>query len=181
MAYWGIALANGPNLNDREVNTARRQAALSALQKARNLAKYATDKERAHIAALATRYPSSEAESAATDPASNYRDAMAQVCRRFPNDTDARVLYAESIMVLCAGRFWNADGSPMPDTKLMVDALECALRQDPNHTGANHYYIHAMEGSPHPERALSSADTVAGHRGPINCREKGRPGTSSGG
>jgi tetratricopeptide (TPR) repeat protein len=79
---------------------------------------------------------------------------------RFPDDVDAATLYAESMMDLRPWHYWNADGTPAEGTPELLAALESVLRRDPTHPGANHYYIHAVEASPHPERALASAERL---------------------
>jgi tetratricopeptide (TPR) repeat protein len=98
-----------------------------------------------------------------------YRDAMAAVAKRFPDDLDAQTLYAESLMDLRPWALWSIDGTPSDLTPEIVSTLESVLRRNPDHPGANHYYIHAVEASPHPEKALAAAkrlDTLvpeAGH------------------
>ena len=158
MAYWGIALALGPNIN-MDVDAEREKAAFEAVQKALSLASKASEPERAYINALATRYsndPKADLKKLAVD----YRNAMADVVRRSPDDLDAATLYAESIMNLRPWRLWGRDGKPAEGTEEIVAILESVLRRDPQHTGANHYYIHAVEASPHPEWALPSAQRL---------------------
>ena len=86
---------------------------------------------------------------------------MVRVSERYPDDLDAAVLAAESGMNLRPWQLWSADGKPAEGTEQIVATLEAVLRRDPNHLGANHYYIHAIEASPHPERALACADRLA--------------------
>lgn len=158
MAYWGVALALGPNIN-MDIDAEREKVAYEAVQKALSLAPKASDAERAYINALAKRYsndPKADLKKLSVD----YRNAMADVFRRFPDDLDAATLYAESIMVLRPWNFWTRDGKPAEGTEEMVAILESVLRRDPQHTGANHYYIHAVEASPHPEWALPSAQRL---------------------
>ena len=90
-----------------------------------------------------------------------YKDAMRELVRRYPNDNDAAVLYAESLMDLNPWKFWAPDGTPAAGTLEIVAVLERVLARAPDHTGANHYYIHAVEASPHPEKALPSARRLA--------------------
>ena len=158
MAHWGVALALGPNIN-MDVDAEREKAAYEAVQKAQSLASKATEAERAYINALAKRYsndPKADLKKLSLD----YRTAMAEVVRRFPDDLDAATLYAESIMVLNPWQYWARDGKPHEGTTEIVAILESVLRRDPNHTGANHYYIHAVEASAHPEWALPSAQKL---------------------
>ena len=158
MAHWGVALALGPNIN-MDVDADREKAAYEAVQKALALASKATEPERAFINALAKRYsndPKADLKKLSLD----YKNAMADVFRRYPDDLDAATLYAESIMVLKPWQFWTSEGKPAEGTEEMVAVLESVLRRDPQHTGANHYYIHAVEASPHPEWALPSAQRL---------------------
>lgn len=158
MAYWGIALALGPNIN-QPVDAEHEKAAYEAVQMARSLISGATEPERAYIDALATRYTNDpKADLSKLDVA--YKNAMAEVARRFPDDMDAATLYAESLMDLRPWQFWSADGKPADGTLEIVAVLESVLRRNPDHLGANHYYIHAVEASLHPEWALPSAQRL---------------------
>ncbi|MCU1264281.1 MAG: Tetratricopeptide 2 repeat protein [Acidobacteria bacterium] len=155
MAHWGEALALGPNIN-MEVDPAREKAACEAVQKAQALAAGASENERAYIAALAKRYaidPQADLKKLDAD----YKYAMSELARNYPDDLDAATLYAESAMDLRPWKLWTADGKPAPGTEEIVAVLESVLRRNPNHPGAIHYYIHAIEASPYPERALAYA------------------------
>lgn len=155
MAQWGIALALGPNIN-KPMDAPAHRAAYAALQKAVALEPNASPAERDYIDALATRYSADpNADLAPLQRA--YANAMKEVVRRHPHDDDAAVLYAESLMDLNPWKFWTPDGKPADGTVEIVAVLERVLARDPDHIGANHYYIHALEASPHPERALKSA------------------------
>lgn len=159
MAYWGIALALGPNIN-LDVDPAREKAAYEAAQKALLLAGNAPENERAYIEALVKRYsikPKADLKQLAVD----YKNAMGDVARRYPDDLDAATLYAEAAMNLRPWQLWTADGKPAEGTEEIVAVLESVLRRDPNHIGAIHYYIHAVEASSNPERALSYAPKLA--------------------
>lgn len=156
MPLWGIALALGPNIN-LDVDPAREKAAYEAVQKALTLAARAPENERAYITVLAKRYsidPKADLKKLAVD----YKNAMSELVKRYPDDLDAATLYAESAMDLRPWQLWSLDGKPTPGTPEIVAVLESVLARDPYHPGANHYYIHAMEASPHPERALPSAE-----------------------
>ena len=158
MAYWGIALALGPNIN-MDVDAEHEKGAYEAVQKAVSLAAKASEPERAYIEALAKRYsndPKADLKKLSVD----FKNAMADVARRFPDDLDAATLYAESLMDLRPWQLWGSDGKPAEGTEEIVSVLESVLRRDPQHTGANHYYIHAVEASPHPEWALPSAQRL---------------------
>jgi tetratricopeptide (TPR) repeat protein len=159
MAWWGVALATGPNYNDTDIGGERTKAAYEAIQKARELESGVTPPERAYIEALAQRF-SANPKAGRQKLFESYRDAMAQLARQFPDDADAGALYAESIMDLHPWQLWAADGKPAPGTEELVRVLQLVLARDPNHLGANHFYIHAVEASPHPELGLVSADRL---------------------
>lgn len=155
MAWWGVALTLGPNYN-LPVDPEREKAGFDAAQRALSLQENASEPERAYIAALTVRYSNdTQADLHALDRA--YKEAMGKLAARYPDDLDAATLYAESAMNLNPWRLWTADGKPAEGTEEIVATLESVLKRDPNHLGANHYYIHAVEASPHPERALPSA------------------------
>jgi tetratricopeptide (TPR) repeat protein len=155
MPWWGIALALGPNIN-LDVDPAREKGAADAVREALRRAEQAPDDERAYIEAVARRYsdlPDADLKALARD----YAEAMRALSARYPDDLDAATLYAESLMDLRPWKLWDPDGRPAKGTKEIVAVLESVLRRDPDHPGANHYYIHAVEASPNPERALASA------------------------
>jgi tetratricopeptide (TPR) repeat protein len=150
-----MALAYGPNIN-RPMEAPAHKAAYEALQKAIALKPKASTRERAYIDALAKRYSANpDADIAPLQVA--YKDAMKKLSARYPADDDAAVLYAESLMDLNPWKFWTPDGKPAAGTLEIVAVLERVLARAPDHIGANHYYIHAVEASPHPEKALVSA------------------------
>jgi len=155
MAFWGIALANGPCIN-LDVDPPHEQAAYEAVQKALSLAPPAPEKERDYIQALANRY-SSDPKVDLRKLDANYAVAMRELSKHYPDDLDAATLYAESLMDLHPWKLWSLDGRPTEGTEEIVTVLESVLRRDPNHIGANHYYVHATEASSHPEWALASA------------------------
>jgi tetratricopeptide (TPR) repeat protein len=158
ICFWGAALTLGPNINLPALPE-RAQAAWTLLQKARARAAAATPVERALIAALARRYahppPTELVAQQALDTA--YANAMRDVARRFPSDADVATLFAEAMMDLRPWQLWTPAGEPQPGTKEILASLERVLRSHPDHPGANHYFIHATEASPHPELALPSA------------------------
>jgi tetratricopeptide (TPR) repeat protein len=159
MAYWGIAEAVGPNYND-PADPERFKEAHEAIQKAVDLSGNASPSERAYIAALAKRFPS-DPNADLRQAAEQYYDAMRELVKQFPDDLDAATLFAEAGMNLHPWGLWHVDGTPEVRTEEIVATLESVLRRDPNHMGAIHYYIHAVEASPNPERALAGANKLA--------------------
>ena len=159
MAYWGIAEAVGPNYND-PASDDRFQQAHEAIQKAVDLSGNATAAERGYILAMAKRFPA-DPNSDRRKAAEEYRDAMREVVKNYPDDLDAATLFAESGMVLHPWGLWHKDGTPEEGTEEIVATLESVIKRDPNHMGALHYYIHTVEASNSPERALAAANRLA--------------------
>jgi tetratricopeptide (TPR) repeat protein len=158
MCYWGTALAYGPNIN-LPMDSAAGVAAYEAIRKAEALADRASARERALIRALSERYASvPPAERAALDSA--YARAMKRVVEQYPDDPEAATLYAESLMDLSPWYYWNRDGSPRPQTTELLAQLERVMATNPDHPGANHFYIHAVEAVD-PERAVAAAERLA--------------------
>jgi tetratricopeptide (TPR) repeat protein len=159
MAWWGISVANGPHINNSIVPPERAKAAWAALAKARQASGRGTVTEQALIAALAKRYADPQPEDRKPiDEA--YAVAMREVYRKFPNDADVGALFAESMMDLRPWDLWTADAKPQPGTEEIVATLEAVLAKSPNHPLALHLYIHAVEASPHPEKADASTDRL---------------------
>jgi tetratricopeptide (TPR) repeat protein len=158
MCFWGEALAYGPHVN-APMDSAGAVAAWAALERAVALAPKAPPAERAYIRALQARY-------AATPPASRaaldsaYAIAMGRLVAEYPNDLDAATLYAESLMDLRPWAYWKKDGTPYPQTDIIVRQLERVLAGNPKHPGACHYYIHAVEAVA-PEKAVPCAEQLA--------------------
>jgi tetratricopeptide (TPR) repeat protein len=159
MAYWGIAEAVGPNYND-PADPERFKKAHEAIAKASELAAGASPSEKAYIDAMALRFPG-DPNADKRQAAERYRNAMGDVMKQFPDDLDAATLFAEAGMTLHPWGLWRPDGTPEGGTEEIIAALESVLRRDPNHMGASHYYIHAVEASPSPERALAAASRLA--------------------
>ena len=158
MPHWGRAWALGPNYN-MDIDDARAKAAYEALTKAQALAVAGPDHEKAYVDALAARYSADpKADRAALARA--FSQAMGDLSSRFPDDLDAAVIYAESLMNLMPWKLWSADGVPAENTERIVSVLESVLLRSPNHLGANHYYIHAVEASRTPARAMASAQRL---------------------
>lgn len=166
MAWWGIALCRGPHINNPVMDEMSSIAAWNALRQAQTHSARCTPVERALIDALASRYADPAAGSLPLDFVSRapldlaYAQAMEGVHRRFPDHIEVQVLYAEALMDLRPWDLWSLDGQPRPRTSEIVALLESALRRDPNHPGANHYYIHAIEASPHPEKGEQAAQRL---------------------
>jgi pimeloyl-ACP methyl ester carboxylesterase/tetratricopeptide (TPR) repeat protein len=158
MAYWGIAISLGSNYNVPADGPALVQA-YSNLQKAIELAPKASEHDRAYIDALSKRY-SSDVSADKHKLEVDYKNAMGELSKNYPDDLDAATLYAESMMNLRPWHLWTLDGKPEENTLEIVSVLESVLRRNPNHSGANHYYIHAVEASTNAERALPSADRL---------------------
>jgi tetratricopeptide (TPR) repeat protein len=167
MPLWGIAFAAGPNYN-MDVDAAREKLAFETIQKAKKLAEHSPAVEQDYVNALAARY-SGEENPDYKKLAQAYADKMRHLSQKYPEDLDAATIYAESLMNLNPWKLWSLEGKPNENTEEIVRVLESVLARDPMHAGANHYYIHAVEASPSPERALPSAqrlDTMvpkAGH------------------
>jgi len=155
MPHWGIAWALGPNYN-LDVDDERAKQANAAIAEALRLSTSGSEAERGYIDAMAIRFPT-DAKPDRAALARKYSDAMRDLSRRYPDDLDAATLYAESLMNLDAWKLWSLDGKPAARTEEIVAVLESVLARDPNHLGANHYYIHTLEASPAPARALPSA------------------------
>ena len=155
MPHWGIALALGPNYNLPPIAD-REEKAWKAIETAIKLSRNSAPNERAYVDALAKRYSKDPSEDRAK-LAIAYKDAMKQIMTDYPDDLDAATLYAEAMMNLRPWALWTNDGKPAEDTLEILSVLESVLKRDPNHPGANHYYIHAVEASRNPERGLPSA------------------------
>jgi tetratricopeptide (TPR) repeat protein len=160
MAHWGIAFAYGANINMPMSDEAVPKAH-AALQKAQELAPKASPKEQAYIQALAKRYSDKpQKDLAPLDRA--FADAMREVARQYSDDLDAATLYAEALMDTMPWNYWTEEGKPKPETEEILATLESVLRRQPDHFGACHYYIHAVEASPNPELGLAAAHRLAG-------------------
>src|SRR5438132_7563451 len=156
MAWWGVALALGPNIN-MDVDPDREKQAYDAVQTA--LTKQASPKERDMITILGTRNVN-DPIAKLMNLASDLRKEMGELSKKYPDDLDIATLYAESMMDLRPWKFWSHEGKPAAQTEDIIAVLESVLKRNPEHLGANHYCIHAVEASSHPERALESADRL---------------------
>jgi tetratricopeptide (TPR) repeat protein len=159
MARWGVAVANGPHINNPVVPEDRAKAAWKALGEAKALAAGASPVERALIEALSARYADPQPED--RKPLEQaYADAMRRVWTAHPKDADVGALFAESLADLRPWDLWTPDGKPQPGTEELVATLESVLALDLKHPLANHLMVHAVEASPHPEKADRAADTL---------------------
>jgi len=160
MAYWGITYAMGsdyyyPTAGD----PAREREGYQALQSALILSAQGPEDERAYITALSKRYCNC-ANPNRQQQAVEYSNAMRDLAQSYPDDLDAATLYAQAMMNLSPWALWNPDGTPWEGTPEILSVLESVIQRDPRHTGALHFYIHAVEGSPNPERALAYANVL---------------------
>ena len=160
LAWWGIAYANGINVNDPVLSEREARDAWHAVQQAQARKEHATPVERALIDAIAVRY--------SKDPIPDVKPfevafaaAMERVWHQFPQDADVGTIYAESLMNLQPWDYWTRDGAPKGRATEIVATLERVLQIAPNHPGALHYYIHAVEASRQPDRAEAIADRLA--------------------
>lgn len=167
MAYWGIAYAYGPHVN-KPMDGSDTTNAWAALQLAVAAKAGATEKEHAYITALEKRYQAAhQNDRLALDQA--FAAAMRDLAKQYPDDLDAQVIFAESLMNTMPWDYWTRDRTPKPETEEILAALRFVMSRYPAHPGANHFYIHAVEAGPSPEVGLPAADrlrdtiTSAGH------------------
>ena len=158
MIFWAQALAYGPNINDFAY--ASTPDAFAAAQKAISLSANCTAKEKALIKAIGIRYSSDSTVSRASLN-QLYTDEMQKAYLQFSNDADVAALYADAMMNQHPWEYWKHNGEAQAWTPQILAVLEKALQQSPLHPGANHYYIHSVEASPNPERALQSANRLS--------------------
>lgn len=155
MPHWGMALALGTNIND-VAPADRLKQGYTHLAEAQKRKSAGSDVEQGLVDALSKRYVADPTgEQAVREQA--YSSAMGQLAKKFPDDLDVATLHAESLMNLRPWRLYTSDGTPEPGTATIVSALEGVMKRNSSHPGANHYYIHAVEASTSPERALPQA------------------------
>lgn len=158
MAHWGMALAVGPNYN-LDADAAALKKAYASIQKAVALSKNAPEEEQTYIKVLSNRY-SDDPKAEKNLLKDRYVQGMKFLHLSYPDDLDAATLYAESLMNMTPWELWDRKGKANSSTPEILRVLEGVLARNPNHTGANHYYIHAIEASPFPERGLAAADRL---------------------
>ena len=160
MAFWGQAIALGPNINDPLPDSERTSNAYQAASRALELSGSSSKKEKALIQALQLRQ-NEDPESDREDLNAAYAEAMGPVAKKFPEDPEIQTLYAAAMMNTMPWNYWNQRGEPNPGTPEAKAALEKAIRINPDHPGAHHYYIHMVE-LPKPDLAENSADRLVG-------------------
>lgn len=173
MCYWGLALALGAKANAPMTGNEYHEAR-SAIQKAQALSTHETPEEIAYINALALNFQHPPKKQMMSNPLSchmagtpldtptknektSYVKAMKKIVTDFPQDNDAKALYANALLNLINWDTWDKDGKANPYTTTILKTLDSAIANDKLHPGANHYYIHTLEPSPHPADALVSA------------------------
>jgi tetratricopeptide (TPR) repeat protein len=156
MAWWGSAYARGLHINNPEMTEEQSKLAYEAARKAVQALDVESSVERALVQAVEQRYrwPAPEDRSHLDE---SYADAMEKTWHQFPHDPDVGALYAESLMNLQPWDLWTADGSPKGRVLEILAVLERTLARTPKHPGANHFYIHAIEASPWPEKGSQAA------------------------
>lgn len=159
MAHWGIALANGPHINFPVVPPPAADQAWAELTLAQQYAAKASPVERDLIDALSKRYASPQPDDRSKLDLA-YADAMRAVWKKYPGDADVGAFFAEAMMDLRPWDQWTPEGQAQPGTDEILATLDAVLKLDPSHPFANHLYIHAVEASPHPERAVDAADRL---------------------
>ena len=157
MAYWGHALVLGPNIN-AAMDPKDEPKARELVERAIALKGRATRRERAYIDALATRYTGRSEDRTKADRA--FAEAMRKLAQAYPQDLDAKTIYAEALMDLRPWNYWTRDGQPYEETIEIQRALEHVIAKHPNHPGALHYWIHVWEPTDTPERAETEADRL---------------------
>ena len=161
MAYWGLAYAMGPNINNMEIPNDQIAQANFALQLAKMHQASCTEVERQLISALEKRYqiPVPDIEDR-TPLNQDYSEALRSVHEAFPEDSTVAALFAESLLNLSPWNQWTKAGQPTQFTPEAIRVLESGLQKWPDHPAICHLYIHAMEASPEPEKALPAANRL---------------------
>lgn len=158
MAQWGVAYAYGPHVN-KAMDASDSAAAWVALQRAVAGKAAMTPKEQAYIQALEQRYQEQPIDDRKPLDLA-FAAAMRELAKQYPDDLDAQTLFAEALMNTMPWDYWTHDRTPKPETEEILGALRFVLSRDPDHPGANHFYIHAVEAGPDPGAAISSADRL---------------------
>jgi hypothetical protein len=153
MAFWGMALAQGPYINMDGDPSFNLKGACSAVQDGLKLSR-APEVERAYLRTASSWCPEYRPDA--------YVDAARQLAAQYPDDLDAQTLYAESLLIRVRWRWYDGSGSPAPGVAAAETVLQDVIRRWPQHPGANHLYIHSVESSPSPERAVASAQRLMG-------------------
>jgi tetratricopeptide (TPR) repeat protein len=159
MAFWGIAMAHGPNVNTTVVDITDEQSGWQAAMEAQDRASEATDVEKALIGAVCKRFAPVQPSNRKTLNEA-YAAAMRNVRRAYPEDIDVAALAAEGLLDMHPWKQWALDGSPQADTLEIVEILDAAIAKSPEHPFVLHLFVHAMEASPHPEKADLASDQL---------------------
>jgi tetratricopeptide (TPR) repeat protein len=159
MAYWGLAISQGPHINNPIIPPTNLTEAVAALEKAKANVGKCTPTEQGLIAAAVTRYQDPQPEDRVPlDEA--YSKAMGKLYKQFPNDADVGALYAESLLDLHPWDLWTVDGKSKDWTPRILEVLESVIEQSDQHPLALHLYIHACEASDNPGKADTAADRL---------------------
>jgi tetratricopeptide (TPR) repeat protein len=158
MCWWGASLVLGPNIN-AAMDPASNEIAYDRVQRAQALAANASEREQAYINALSVRY-TEQAPADRTPLDRAFTDAMRQVAEKYPDDLDAATFHAEALMTLQPWDYWGDNGRPTGNTETIVSVLESVMERDPDHAGALHLYVHAVEASDDPDRGVRAADKL---------------------
>jgi tetratricopeptide (TPR) repeat protein len=158
MCWWGASLVLGPNIN-AAMNPSSNETAYDRLRRAQTLAVNASEREQAYINALSARYAEQSPENR-TPLDRAFADAMKQVAENYPDDLDAATFYAEALMTLQPWDYWDENGRPTGNSETIVSVLESVMERDPDHAGALHLYVHAVEASEDPHRGVRAADRL---------------------
>lgn len=159
MAWWGLAMANGPHINNMTVMLEEEKEAVDALQKALQYINDSPPVDQALIRATIVRFKYPPLKDR-TPLNRAFANEMRKVWKRFPNDDDVGALFAESLMDLRPWDLWKPNGTPQPGTKEIISTLERVIKLDPNNPMGLHLYIHAVEASPNPRDAKEAADRL---------------------
>ncbi len=159
MAWWGQAYAAGPNINNPFMDSARARFAWETVQQAARLAPNASPVEQDIIRALTVRYAWPQPEDR-QHLNTAYADSMRRVWQKYPDDADVGALFSDALLNLRPWDLWTPDGKPQPETPEIVETLEQVLTLVPDHPGACHFYIHTVEASTDPGRALEAANNL---------------------
>lgn len=159
MAHWGVALACGGHINKPNMDPSTMKKAVAAMTQAERHAEKAGEADQSLIAAIKVRYTEKDGEDQEKRN-KRYSEAMKAAWEKHPKDADVGAIYAESLMNLRPWDLWTLDGKPQAGTEELVSTLEAVLKLDPKHPFALHLYIHAVEASPEPGKALEPADRL---------------------
>ncbi|MCF0069839.1 hypothetical protein LZD49_05105 [Dyadobacter sp. CY261] len=159
MAFWGQALAMGPYYNAAHTYSKPAEVA-QALNRMNSLTAHTTEKEKLLIDVMNSRYSDDPTDVKRAELNQAYSDKLKKLVADYPDETEFKILYIDSQMLMHAWDFWRKDGTAKPWTPELVTLCEKALKANPKHPAGLHYYIHLTEASRHPEVALGSAEAL---------------------